>query len=113
MSMYRRVTRTVQWQKFTGGVENAHGNVRDTWAPAVDVGIYAFNPGTTQDALIPGSDSDIARPSIYAPTSVVMGARDRVIIDGERYEVDGETRVFTSPFSSRMDGNQIDLRKET
>ena len=111
MAMYRSVTRYVQHEAYLGGVPNAHGNVKDTWADPVEVGIYAFNPGATEDMLTPGHDRDIARPSIYVPTGVVMGARDRVVIDGDPYEVDGETRVFTSPFTSRMDGNQVGLRK--
>lgn len=112
MPMFRRVTRTVKWQKFVGGVTSGHGNVRDTWAAPVEVGIYAFNPGTTQDESTPGHDRDISRPSIYVPTGVVMGARDRVIVDdGDPFEVDGDTKVFESPFSSRMDGNQIELRR--
>lgn len=109
--MIRRVTESVQHEAFVPAETGAHGNPRETWAKAVPVGIYAFNPGVPADLITAGHDRDVSTPSIYVPSSVVMGARDRVTVRGERYEVDGETQDYRNPYGARMDGNQINLRK--
>lgn len=109
--MIRRITETVQHEPFIAGATNSHGNPVEQWGPAVEVGIYAFNPGSTEDVPMAGHDRDVSTPAIYVPLGVVMDARDRVVVRGERYEVDGDTRVFRNPYNGRMDGNQIDLRK--
>lgn len=109
--MRRRISEHVEWEQFLGGIEDAHGNTTDTWAGPVRVGVYAVNPGVTEDVELAGHDRDLATPALYVPSSVVMGARDRVTARGIRYEVDGETRVFRNPYGARMDGNQIKLRR--
>lgn len=109
--MQRRISEYVSWESFDAGAVNAHGNPVDGWLAPVEVGIYAFNPGTTEDVELAGHDRDMQSPSLYVPSSVVMGARDRVTARGNLYEVDGATRVFRNPYGARMDGNQIDLTR--
>lgn len=109
--MRRRISELVSWEAYQGSAEDSHGNEIESWSPPVSKGIYAYNPGTTQDLLESGHDRDIIKPSIYAPNDVVMGARDRVTVRGLLFEVDGETKEFRNPHGSRMDGNQIDLRR--
>ncbi len=109
--MRRRVTEFVAHEAFAEGAVNGHGNLAEAWGDPVQVGIYAFNPGSPEDSQEPGSDRDISTPSIYVPSSVVFDPRDRVTVRGELYEVDGDTQVFRNPYGSRMDGNQINLRK--
>lgn len=109
--MRRRITEWVGHRVFNAGATDAHGNPRETWAEPVQVGIYAFNPGVPKDAQVSGSDRDISTPSLYVPLSVVMDARDRVIVRGDLFEVDGDTQVYRNPYGARMDGNQINMRK--
>lgn len=109
--MQRRISEYVDWCRYAAGAVDAHGNPADSWDAPVPVGVYAVNPGTTGDVELAGADRDVSAPSLYAPLSVVMGARDRVIARGGLYEVDGATRVFRNPFGSGMDGNQIDLKR--
>lgn len=109
--MMLRITETVEREPFLGTTADDHGNAIETWGAPAPVGIYAFNPGTTGDSQESGHDRDISTPSIYVPSDVVMDPRDRVIVRGKTYEVDGDTLEFRNPFSSLMDGNQIKLRK--
>lgn len=109
--MIRRITETVQHEAFSAGAADGHGNAVDAWAAPVPVGIYAFNPGVPADLTTPGHDRDVSEPSLYVPSGVIMAPRDRVVVRGEPYEVDGDTQVFRNPFGSCMDGNKINLRK--
>lgn len=107
--LVRRVSEYVQHEAFLAGATDPHGNPVEGWGEPETVGIYAYNPGTTQDAAEAGHDRDTIKPSIYTPTNVRMGARDRVTVRGLLFEVDGATKEFRNPYGPRMDGNQIDL----
>lgn len=109
--MQRRISEYVQWEAFESGLTNSHGNPVDGWKSAVEVGIYAFNPGTAEDVELAGHDRDIEMPSIYVPSGVVFGARDRVTVRGRLFEVDGATRMYRNPYGPGMDGNQINLKR--
>lgn len=109
--MRRRISEWVEWEAFVAGEMDAHGNTIETWAEPALVGVYAVNPGTTGDVPLAGHDRDTQTPSLYVPSDVVMGARDRVTARGRLYEVDGDTKVYRNPYGSRMDGNQIDLKR--
>lgn len=109
--MRRRISEYVSVERYSAGVEDAHGNTREEWGAPETVGIYAFNPGVTNDVELAGHDRDLQRPSLYVPSDVVLGARDRVTARGLLYEVDGDTKVFRNPYGELMDGNQVDLKR--
>lgn len=106
----RRVSETVQRHAFQAGAEDVHGNPVEAWAAPVNVGIYAFNPGTTSEPFLPGHDRVVTVPVIYAPAGTVFAARDRVTVRGVLYEVDGVVLDFRNPFDSSMDGVQVNLK---
>jgi hypothetical protein len=107
--MNRRISETVQHLPFVEGAEDAHGNPAETWADPVDVGIYAFDPGSSSEPR-DGQDRVIVAPTIYMPDDVVFGSRDRVVVRGKTYEVDGETREWRHP-SFPFRGNVATLRR--
>lgn len=108
----RHISEYVQHEAYVGMGEDSHGNEVETWAPAVSLGIYAFNPGGTSEPLLPGHDRVITVPTIYVPTDTAVTHRDRIAVTGEptRFEVDGDMRPFRNPFDSSMNGNSINLR---
>lgn len=109
--MRRRISEHVLWERFNGAGEDAHGNLHESWALPVSVGVYAVNPGTTADVEKSGHTRDLETPSLYVPSGTVFGHRDRVTARDVVYEVDGEPRRFRNPYGSRMDGNQINLKR--
>lgn len=110
----RHISETVQHEVYTGTAEDSHGNEIKTWAPAVDLGIYAFNPGGSSEPPLPGQDRVITTPTIYVPTGSVVAALDRITVTGEPpFEVDGNMRPFRNPYDSSMDGNLINLKAAT
>lgn len=48
---------------------------------------------------------------LYAPYGTVVNARSRVVIDGVRYEVDGEPFAWASPFSGKQAGTEIPIQR--
>ena len=111
--MMRRISEFVQREAFIPGAEDAHGNEVESWADPVDVGIYAFNPGTTAEPFLPGHDRVVTEPAIYAPTGTVFHPRDRVTVRGVLHEVDGVVRDFRNPYDTSMDGVQVGLKAVT
>lgn len=107
--MARRISEYVQREAFIAGSTDAHGNPSESWAPAVEVGIYAFDPGSTSEPR-EGGDRVIVEPTIYAPSAALFGARDRVTARGKTYEVEGETREWRHPVGFRP-GNVLTLRR--
>ena len=106
----RRISEFVQHEVYAGTGEDAHGNEVETWAAAVQLGIYAFNPGGTSEPLITGYDRVITTPTIYVPSESVLSPRDRVTVRGKVFEVDGVTSDFRNPYDSSMNGNSINLK---
>lgn len=108
--MGRVISESVQRAVYQPGAEDAHGNPADAWATPASVGVYAFDPGGSAETFPPGQDRVITTPKIYAPATVVFGARDRVTVRGVLYEVDGETAEWKHPDGSQ-EGNVINLKR--
>lgn len=106
----RRVSEFVEHERFLAGEEDAHGNPVEGWGPRVRVGVYAFDPGSTSEPRLPGHDRVIVEPTLYAPSGVVFGFRDRVMARGLLYEVEGDTRVWRHP-TGLAPGNVVSLRR--
>lgn len=110
--MSRRISETVEHEVYSPGSTDSHGNEIESWAPAVELGIYAFNPGGTSEPITPGQDRVITTPTLYVPTGTVVSSRDRITVAGEptRFEVDGDLRPFRNPYDSSMDGCVVNLK---
>ena len=109
----RRISEFVAHEVFVAGAEDAHGNPVETWAAAVQLGIYAYDPGGTSEPMIPGYDRVVTTPTIYVPSESVLSPRDRVTVRGKAFDVDGVTSDFRNPYDSSMNGNSINLKAVT
>lgn len=105
--MSRRITETVQHMVFAAGVEDAHGNPVDSWAPPVPVGVYVFDPGSVSEPRLPGQDRVIVEPTIYSPSDVSFAAQDKVTARAKTYQVEGGSREWVS---DNFSGNVTTLR---
>lgn len=102
----------VQRVPFVGSVEDAHGNETETWGPAVElVGRYGFDPGSSSEPRLAGQDRVIVEPTLYGPFDMPFVPRDRAIVRGVVYEVEGETRRWRNMFSNREPGAVVSLRR--
>lgn len=99
--MRRRATFTIGVRRYLGGVEDAHGNVTDTWAAEEQVGVYAIAPAGSDE---PGAGRDAVTDDldVYAPPSVDIGPRDKLTINGSPYDAEGRPADYTQgPYTSR------------
>ena len=103
----REITETVQHMVFAAGAEDAHGNPTEAWGEPEPVGVWAFDPGSSEEPRLPGQNREIVQPTIYSPPDVVFGALDKVIARGKTYQVEGGTREWVS---ARFSGNVTPLR---
>lgn len=108
--MVRRVSEQVVWEQRIDGVLDAHGEPSTTYSSPVNVGVFAFDPGSTSEPRGVGEDRVIVEPTLYMPSSVVFGPYDRVTARGVLYEVEGITREWRHP-SGRRKGNVASLRR--
>lgn len=108
--MFRVVSEYVDHQGFIAGVVDAHGNPAESWSPAVAVGVYAFDPGSSSEPR-EGQDRVIVEPTLYLPAEIVFGPRDRVTARGRAYEVEGETREWVHPTDVARRANVATLRR--
>jgi hypothetical protein len=109
----RRISEYVLYESFLAGAEDSHGNETETWLPAVRVGIYAYNPGTTDEPFDAGTDRTITNPTIYVPTATKLTPRGRVTLEAEEepLEIVGETLPYRNPYDSSMNGNVVNLKR--
>lgn len=109
-STTRRITEFVEWERHRDGVKDSHGNVGDEWEPAVEVGVWAVDPGGVIEPRLPGQQRVITTPTVYGPPEMVFGPHDRVTARGVTYEVEGGTSPWIHPDRSQF-GNVASLRK--
>lgn len=102
----------VQRVPYVGAGEDAHGNEVETWgAPVSLVGVYGFDPGSTSEPRLAGHDRVIVEPTLYGPFDMPFQPRDRVIVRGDTYEVDGKVRQWRHMRSGHEAGAVVTLRR--
>lgn len=102
----------VQRVPYLGTTENAHGNETASYGAAVTLtGEYGFDPGSSSEPRIAGQSRVIVEPTLYGPYGMPFLPRDRAIVRGATYEVDGEVRKWRHKRSNREVGAVVTLRK--
>lgn len=109
----RSLFESVQLRRYQPGARDSRNNPADEWAEPVTLGIYAFNPGTTDEPFSAGYDRAVTHPAIYVPTGTVVRHRDRIIRGGVTYEVEGDLLDYRNPFDPSMNGCQVNLKVVT
>ncbi len=103
---------TVQRVPYVGAAEDAHGNETATYGAAVTLtGEYGFDPGSSSEPRIAGQSRVIVEPTLYGPYDMPFLPRDRAVVRGATFEVDGEVRKWRHMQSNREAGAVVTLRK--
>lgn len=98
----------IQHEAYQPGEKNAHNNPVDAWADAVDLAVFGYGP--RQDSTEPGGTQVIVGLEVYAPKTSAVAPNDRLIVDGHRYEVDGEIADWTNGPYGYKPGIVINLK---
>lgn len=96
-----RTVYTLGLKRHSTGTTDAHGNVRDGWADPTDWHVYGIAPNATNADPEPLADRAAVTTglSVLAPHDPLPGPLDRVVVDGEEWEVDGDVADYTrGPF---------------
>ncbi len=105
------MSESVQRVPYVGSTEDAHGNETATYGTAVALTGYGFDPGSSSEPRLPGQGRVIVEPTLYGPYSMPFLPRDRVIVRGVTYEVEGEVRQWKHMVSNEEAGAVVSLRK--
>lgn len=101
---------TIGHQVWSAGAADSHGNPVDTWAAAVDVGVYGYAPPATRAEQEPGGTQVITHLEVYGPQFTV-DSHDRFVVDGVTYEVSGEVANWDKGPFGYAPGQVIGLKR--
>lgn len=97
---------------YLGAGEDAHGNETEAWGEPVELeGVYGFDPGSSNEPRRPGQERVIVEPSLYGPFDMPFSPRDKAIVRGGTYEIEGVVRRWKHMRSGREAGGVVSLRK--
>lgn len=102
----------VQRVPYVGLAEDAHGNETPSYGAAVTLeGVYGFDPGSSSEPRLAGQQRVIVEPTLYGPYDMPFISRDRAIVRGQTFEVEGEVRRWRHMRSDRLAGAVVSLRR--
>ena len=101
-----------RWQANTG-TRDAHNNPIESYAAAEPVAVHWIAPAGVGESVMGGRRHAEAVLQVGAPAGTVIGARDRVTIDGEHWQVVGSTQDYTrGPWSMPFAGVVFELKQD-
>lgn len=85
-------THTIGVRHHEAGATDAHGNQVDSWSDPIPLEVYSIAPATSAEPFEPGREAVITGLTVLAPNDAVtlIGPRDRVVVNGEEYTVEGD-----------------------
>lgn len=103
---------TLQRRTYAGTGSDSHGNDVDTWADPVDWPVHAYASGANDEPAEQGRDLSNVLWTVYAPADGnAPGARDRVVLEGVEYAIEGQPRDYShDPWQHRIGGVVVYLK---
>lgn len=84
----------IQIQTFTEGAKDAYGRPVRSWGAPVSASAFALDPGGSYESPLPGRERVVTTPTLYAPWNLAVDNQDRIICQGETWEVNGDPAVW-------------------
>ncbi|MCC9182570.1 hypothetical protein [Mycolicibacterium mageritense] len=82
-------------EAYTPGAKDAHGNTKPGWAAPVPRACAWWSPTSDEPPQPPtGGNRVIRNITLIVDSSVPVDHRDRFVVDGRRFEVDGVDEDF-------------------
>lgn len=107
--------RTIGICRFDANATNSRGDQVDRWAdPVPSPGwAVAYSPSSTEPAAPRSAEAVDVPVTLYGPYDAEITARDRVVVDGKVYEVDGEVARWHNAHTGQQPGCVVTaIRKE-
>lgn len=102
---------TVQRLPYVAGAEDSHGNPVDSWGDPVDTPVYGWASPSSSEPKLAGHDRVVVDVEMGAPVGTVAEPRDKFVLGGRTYTVEGEPEDYNhSPFGGQP-GIVVNLRR--
>lgn len=102
---------TIGVKRHVAGSADRYNNPADSWSAPVDVLVYGIAPTSSAEPFESGRNAVVTGKTVLAPVGTVIGAKDRVVIDSEEYEVDGDISDWSDGPFSWSPGIEIKLKR--
>lgn len=99
---------------YQQGARDDFGNPVESWGGPVPTPVYGWGPRSADGAAepnMPHRDAVIIGLTVYGPPATQIGARDRVVVAGVTYEVDGEIGDWNNGPFGWLPGVSIALKR--
>lgn len=102
---------TVQVLPFKPGEPDSHGNPTRAWGEPVEYAVYGWDKPNPVEPKLAGHDRVVVDIEVFAPESIVVGPDDRMVVNGQTYDVIGEVEDWNhGPWRWRP-GVVVNLRR--
>lgn len=107
-----RARHVLQVRRYTAATKDALGNDVPTFADPIDWPVRQVDPGAMSEPREPHRDASVVVFTVHAnPHPNTPTARDRVIVDGDEYAVNGHPKDWTrGPWRNPVAGIVVELR---
>jgi hypothetical protein len=103
---------TVAVLHYLTGVEDEYGNDVEGWSSPDTQRVYGWGPAGSFEQG--GWQRQVtADKSVFAPPAFRCGPHDRVVVDGQTYDVEGEVEDYTHGPFGYGPGVVVNLRRVT
>lgn len=85
----------VMVERYNPGARDAHGNAVDGWQAPVTVKAVFIAPGDMSEPGSANRDSSEIAFTVAFPAGTVLSERDRIVLDGDEYQIDGRPDDWT------------------
>lgn len=103
---------TLGLRRYVAGTKDAHGNTGATFSDPEPLPAHFVAPGSMTEPAQTNRDLSLVAYTIGVQPGTLVTERDRVLVDGIEYEIDGRPADWTrGPWSDTRGGIIIELRK--
>lgn len=102
---------TVGVRTWSEGPPDSRGNPTDVWSAPVEAPVYGWAPAGTAEPFDVGRDAVTWDLDLYVPPEFTVDRKDRVVVLGDEYTVEGRLESFDyGPFGFRP-GGRVRLKR--
>lgn len=102
---------TVARQRYTAAGFDAHGNPVVSWSAPEDLAVYGWSRPQSSEPKLAGEQRIEVSLEVFAPVGTVTEPPDRIEVDGELYNVVGETEDYDHGPFGWQPGVVINLKR--
>lgn len=96
---------------YSEGATDSHGNPTKGWSDPVDTPVYGWGPPQSDEPKLAGHDRVTVDVEVLVPDGFTCGPHDRVVLDGETFNVAGRVEAYSHNPFGWSPGGVLNLHK--